>query len=197
MEPSAPRLRFLPPVFLLISARVIMRSSAPQPAGDLTPRMELFGTIRCAETASTSLQRPDRTAVGASRHSDMIKVLHQMAHPGSEATSYYNLPPGSFAADFGAAAAVRDGWYACQNGIAKRSSDTVHSRQLENLKQQHRLQLASVCTKVQEKDALLSRGAACVAQMRCELSELAEKERSSAAQLIRGQRSSAGCLKES
>ena len=125
--------------------------------------------------------------MGASRHSDMIKVMHQMAHPGSEASSYYNLPPGSFAADFGAAAAVRDGWYACQNGIAKRSSDTVHSRQLENLKQQHRLQLASVCTKVQEKDALLSRGAACVAQMRCELSELAEKQCSSAAQLTRAE----------
>ena len=106
MEPSAPRLRFLPPVFLLISALLIMRSSAPQPAGDLTPRMELFGTIRCAETASTSLQKPDRTTISATAGSAMIKVLHQMAHPGSEASWYYNLPPGRFAADFGAAAAV-------------------------------------------------------------------------------------------
>ena len=78
----------------------------------------------------------------------MIKVLHQMAHPGSKASSYYNLPSGSFVADFGAAAAVRDGWYACQNGIAKRSSDTVHTRQLENLKKQHSMLLASLSSQI-------------------------------------------------
>ena len=187
MEPSAPRLRFLPPVFLLISALLIMRSSAPQPAGDLTPRMELFGTIRCAETASTSLQKPDRTTISATAGSAMIKVLHQMAHPGSKASSYYNLPSGSFVADFGAAAAVRDGWYACQNGIAERSSDTVHSRQLENLKQQHRLQLASVSSQISSKNALLAQSASCLAQMRREFGELIEKERSSTVQAATAQ----------
>ena len=117
----------------------------------------------------------------------MIKVLHQMAHPGSEASSYYNLPPGSFAADFGAAAAVRDGWYACQNGIAKRSSDTVHTRQLENLKKQHSMLLASLSSQISSKNALLAKSASCLAQMRREFGELMEKERSSTVQAAAAQ----------
>jgi hypothetical protein len=112
---------WLAPVFLPDWPLIFLPRAAQMSSSDPAPRMTIWEGVLRAVDASSAAEKPVRTTVGATRDSVSVNVLHQMAHPLCEASKYYNLPPGSYTADFGAAAAVRDGWKACSDGVARRS----------------------------------------------------------------------------